>query len=124
MTCISMRFFAEPRQMQIYNRFQSLGPNFLVRRLKERVFSTSKYVLIDHEQQKHLNKPKLAERLVESSPKQIQPYLKLMRMDRPIGEPLFSIFFTIKQKYITVIKLLAFIIVFQVHLTVYSLDQI
>lgn len=86
MTCNSIRFLAEPRR--IYCRFQpsSLGHNILVRHLKERVFSTSKYVLVDQEQQKCLNKPKLAERLVESSPKQIQPYLKLMRMDRPIGE--------------------------------------
>lgn len=49
------------------------------------VFSTSKFVQTEKEHNTKFVKSTLAERLVNGSPKEMQPYLKLIRMDRPIG---------------------------------------
>jgi hypothetical protein len=86
MSCLSVRFSLECKG--ILRSF----PNYALRNISPQkpwngtVYSTSKFVLSDKQQnQQQLAKPKLAERLVDGCPKPMQPYLRLMRIDRPIG---------------------------------------
>jgi hypothetical protein len=81
------RFSSECKGILYSSPVYTLTRNFPRRPWNGTVYSTSKFVHSDkqHNEKQQFVKIRLAEKLVDSCPKQIQPYLKLMRIDRPIG---------------------------------------
>nr|XP_023018136.1 4-hydroxybenzoate polyprenyltransferase, mitochondrial [Leptinotarsa decemlineata] len=78
-----LRFF--PKHMKIINFYTRKNEVIILNRNKiyGGIFCKSKFTAtsVTHEE----SKPALAARLVERAPKEIRPYLRLVRMDRPIG---------------------------------------
>ncbi|XP_057375065.1 4-hydroxybenzoate polyprenyltransferase, mitochondrial-like [Daphnia carinata] len=85
MSCIFVRYSLEYRGILRVLPNSSLKTAFLKKPWDGTVFSTSKFVQTEKEHNAKLVKLTLAERLVNGSPKEMQPYLRLMRIDRPIG---------------------------------------
>lgn len=88
MSYFSISFYAKPRKLfGCINLYYPWRYGFRKKQWKSKAFCSNTLVLDSEHRVKeqHIQRRTVAERLVAESPIYVQPYLKLMRIDRPIG---------------------------------------